>query len=124
MNNTNRRHRILNDFFDSTSIHGLYQIRHATFAMKIVWAIFFLSMLSFSLFFCSKSVILYLRRDIHTKLKYQTTNEIKFPAITFCNQFSLKAEAGSNLLILMIYETLLAKRAEDISSMIDKVRQF
>lgn len=78
-------------FCDSTSIHGLVYIhRVKNILVKLFWIVCWFLMLSFILYFSTKSIIQYVRFDVNTKMVYETLEEIEFPAITFCNQFALR----------------------------------
>jgi len=84
---TNDSHELLNDFAQSTTMHGLYSISTCRSKPgKLIW----LTLLSLSIFYMIKSNIISVRRyyqyPFTTEIgeEFAGQNGLKFPAITVC----------------------------------------
>lgn len=117
-------HNTWKTFCDSDTIHGLNYIRIAPYPWKLLWQLTFFTMCCISVWLCSKSINRYLLYDVKTALTYDTVAENPFPAITFCNQFSLRRNAILNPTVMMMVETIFADKLEDVSALLSEVRWF
>lgn len=94
-------------FCESTTIHGVYDIRESIQSQKpgrsCFWiTVFFICILATGWQFCN-NLILYFDFDVSTSISYQTKSELVFPAITICNEniYRKSVAANSELILFM-----------------------
>ncbi len=76
------------------SLHGVSNISQSkNLAVKILWTFLFLALIVFSGCLLYILISLFLKHEIVTTLKHERKNELKYPAITFCNLQYLNARS-------------------------------
>lgn len=113
---------ILKDFCEATTVHGLLHLSRTKCPLKFLWIILCGVMLFCTVWYCTMSVLQYLRFDIKTTITYENLQELDFPAVTFCNQFQYRRSViGSNPMILIPMTMLMAGNIKELPYFIKQV---
>ena len=91
-NNHKKMKRVLSNFTDTLTMHGLPRIFTGHIVLRMLWLLFVLVAVGMSIYTCHKHWIAYSAHDIRTEIRVKNQQEILLPSITLCSKehFGLK----------------------------------
>lgn len=119
--NISYRLKFRKEFFQNSTIGGLrlvFGLNPLSKHFRILWLFMWLMVVAYAFWLCSNSIIIYLKFDVKTSIRFEEVDELEFPAITICNENMFRRSfAGGSFFAMMAMANFFAKNPKDIYKM-------
>lgn len=90
--------KILLENIETSTCHGIANIfRNKSIFLRVLWTISLIGSFGYCVYCLSKNFSDFFEYKTNIQIKYNRLNQIEFPAISFCNQYSFNINSKNNL---------------------------